>query len=118
MKDSGEEFDMRIVEVTWDEERQAWRKLRYRDDKPHGNHKSIVDKILSSIQDGVELTDVLARQDQVRSSWKQREASRRGGPPQQQQQQRGPPPQRRPNAPAPALAPRPPAQGVMVGLKR
>jgi len=119
MKESREEFDNRIVEVTWDADRQAWRMLRFRDDKPHGNHKSIVEKILISIEDGVELADVLARQEQVRASWKHREAARRGAPPQQQQQQR-PPPQRRPTAPPPkrAPAPRPPAQGVMAGLKR
>jgi len=29
-----------------------------RDDKPDGNHKSIVDKILQSIRDGVELEAV------------------------------------------------------------
>lgn len=109
MKDSREQYDDRIVEVTWDLERQAWRMLRFRDDKPHGNHKSIVEKILKSIEDGVEIADVLARQDKVRMHWKQREASR----------SRPPAPQRRPTAPSAPSAPPPrPQQGIMAGLKR
>lgn len=120
MKESREQYDDRIAEVTWDLDRQGWRMLRFRDDKPHGNHRDIVTKILSSIEDGVELKDVLARQEQVRSLWKQRESSRRGGPPKPPQPAR-PLPTRRPNAPPPPPPPasnRPPAPGVMVGLKR
>ena len=32
--------------------------MRFRDDKPHGNHKSVVDNIIQSIIDGVEKEDV------------------------------------------------------------
>ena len=32
--------------------------MRFRDDKPAGNHKSVVDKIIQSIIDGVEKEDV------------------------------------------------------------
>lgn len=113
MKESGEQYDGRIVEVTWDAERQGWRMFRFRDDKPHGNHKSTVAKVLESIADGVEMEAVLARQDAIRAAWKQRDAARRGGgggssapPPRQapQQQQRAPPP--------------PAGQPVVAGLKR
>ena len=58
MKESREQFDDRIVECTWDSAAQTWRIMRIRDDKPHANHKSILDKILISIQDGVEVDEV------------------------------------------------------------
>lgn len=114
MKESGEQYDGRIVEVTWDAERQGWRMFRFRDDKPHGNHRSTVAKVLQSIGDGVEMDAVLNRQDAIRAAWKQRDAQRRGsvggsaGPPNplQQQQQRAPP------------LPPPAGQAVMAGLKR
>jgi mRNA guanylyltransferase len=120
MKETHDQYESAIVEVTWDATREAWRMLRIRNDKPHGNHRSIVEKILISIQDGVELEDVLAKQDQVRAAWKQREASRKVAPiPSSSSQNRGPPPQHRPGNAAPRPPPpRAPTQGVMVGLKR
>lgn len=57
MKASGEQVDDRVVEVRWD---AGWRMMRFRDDKPEGNYRSIVDKIVQSITDGIE-------QDEVRS---------------------------------------------------
>lgn len=54
MKASGEQFDDRIVEVHWDPELEGWRMMRFRDDKPNGNHKDVVENILKSIADGIE----------------------------------------------------------------
>jgi mRNA guanylyltransferase len=57
-KAEGEQIDDRIVEVCWDAERERWRRMRFRDDKPHGNHRNVVDKIIASIADGVEQATV------------------------------------------------------------
>ena len=57
LKSSGEQVDDRIVEVFW-EKPGRWRMMRFRDDKPHGNHKSVVENIIRSIVDGVEKEDV------------------------------------------------------------
>jgi len=54
MKASGEQVDDRIVEVCWDPVRELWRMMRFRDDKPQGNHRSVVENIMQSIADGVE----------------------------------------------------------------
>lgn len=58
MKLSGEQYDDRIIEVHWDPSTCHWRMMRFRDDKPYGNHKSVVDKIISSISDGIEKAEV------------------------------------------------------------
>lgn len=54
MKASGEQLDDRIVEVHWDPELEGWRMMRFRDDKPNGNHRDVVTQILKSIADGIE----------------------------------------------------------------
>ncbi len=58
LKDSGEQVDDRIVEVYWETGEERWRMMRFRDDKPNGNHSSVVDNIIDSILDGVEKEDV------------------------------------------------------------
>ena len=54
MKASNDQLDDRIVEVHWDPVLEHWRMMRFRGDKPNGNHKSVVDNIIKSIADGVE----------------------------------------------------------------
>ena len=58
LKASGEQIDDRIVEVYWETKANRWRMMRFRDDKPNGNFKTIVDNIIQSIIDGVEKEDV------------------------------------------------------------
>lgn len=58
LKQSGEQIDDRIVEVHWDPEIARWRMMRFRDDKPNGNHVSVVENIIQTIADGVEKEDV------------------------------------------------------------
>ena len=57
---SNEQHDERVVEVHWDSAAEHWRMMRFRDDKPHGNHKSVVENIIKSIADGVEKDTVRA----------------------------------------------------------
>ncbi|KAF7793147.1 hypothetical protein EIP86_004256 [Pleurotus ostreatoroseus] len=73
MKASGEQFDERIVEVHWDTELEGWRMMRFRDDKPNGNHKNVVENILSSIADGVEKEELLSHSNSIRNAWKNRQ---------------------------------------------
>lgn len=58
MKESGEQYDDRVIEVCWNTETSGWKMMRIRDDKPNANHKSIMQKILVSIEDGVEIEAV------------------------------------------------------------
>ena len=45
----------------WDTEMKAWRMMRFRDDKPNGNHRDVVSNILKSIADGIEKEAVRLR---------------------------------------------------------
>lgn len=145
MKETGEEYDGRIVEVCWDQERAGWRMFRFRDDKPQGNHATTVRSVLHSIEDGVEIADVsgpllavpvlrcpgtqltqqvLAQQDKVKAAWKTREQRNRGGaapaapprPPNGQYSKPAPPPPSHAAGHAGHGAPPPPR--AMSGLKR
>ena len=54
LKISGEQVDDRIVEVHWDPVLSRWRMMRFRGDKPNGNHITVVENIIQSIAEGVE----------------------------------------------------------------
>ncbi|KAJ2716623.1 hypothetical protein H4R19_000537 [Coemansia spiralis] len=71
----GRPVDGRIIEAAYDPDYcppAKWRFLRFRDDKTHGNHASVVTRILDSIKDGVDLADLFATCVQIKDSWKQR----------------------------------------------
>ncbi|KAL5511613.1 CEG1 [Sanghuangporus vaninii] len=115
LKVSGDQVDDRIAEVYWETREKRWRLMRFRDDKPHGNHKSVVDNIIQSIVDGVEKEDLLARKDAIRSAWKARAGQPSAPvPPSQQASSRShqhppPPPVRGPMPNGPSSRPPPPA---------
>jgi mRNA guanylyltransferase len=110
MKASGEQIDDRITEVHWDPDRSAWRMMRFRDDKPQGNHRSVVENIIQSIADGVDqetvgtfrrafglvvpdsnLPQLLSRINSVRTAWHERHG-RPPPPTNRQPSGTGPPP--------------------------
>jgi mRNA guanylyltransferase len=47
-----------VVEVNYSPNDMTWRFFRFRDDKEHGNHSSVVRKVQESIRDGVERDEV------------------------------------------------------------
>ncbi|OBZ69095.1 mRNA-capping enzyme subunit alpha [Grifola frondosa] len=99
MKSSGEQLDDRIVEVHWDPIEEHWRMMRFRDDKPNGNHRSVVENIIKSIADGVEKDILFARSSSIRNSWKARQGQPAASQPPSQ------PPQPHPLPPKPTHAP-------------
>ncbi|KAL7283606.1 hypothetical protein ACG7TL_003041 [Trametes sanguinea] len=106
MKAADEQFDDRIVEVHWDVVGEHWRMMRFRDDKPNGNHKSVVDNIIKSIADGVEKDALLARSATIRNNWKARLGQPPGqAAPQHQHQHHAPVAKPAPPALPPAQAP-------------
>ncbi|KAF8508398.1 mRNA capping enzyme [Gautieria morchelliformis] len=81
MKASGEQIDDRIVEVCWDLQREGWKMMRFRDDKPEGNHRSTVDKIVQTILDGVERDELISRSASIKAAWKVRHSRPEKPPP-------------------------------------
>ncbi|KAJ2879673.1 hypothetical protein H4R27_005169 [Coemansia aciculifera] len=75
---SAHELEGRIGETVYDPEYAPpaqWRFMRFRDDKPHGNHISIVHKIIESMGDNMELPELIESMAAVRTAWKEREAA-------------------------------------------
>ncbi|KAI0180023.1 mRNA capping enzyme, alpha subunit [Hypoxylon sp. FL1284] len=76
LKSFKEPLDERVVEVYMDGQKR-WRFSRFRDDKPDGNHISVVHSVLESIQDGVTREELENHSKSVRDNWKAREKSRK-----------------------------------------
>ncbi|CDS07219.1 hypothetical protein LRAMOSA09742 [Lichtheimia ramosa] len=73
----------RIIECNYDPEIQQqydlpspWRFMRFRDDKPDGNHQSTVDKVLRSIRDGVSKDELIEKIPRIRDAWFERKKER------------------------------------------
>ncbi|KAJ2620919.1 Dcp1p-Dcp2p decapping enzyme complex alpha subunit [Coemansia sp. RSA 1290] len=69
------QLDGRIAEVVYDPEYAPpaqWRMMRFREDKDHGNHMSVVQRIIDSIKDGVSLDELRSFMPQIRENWKHR----------------------------------------------
>lgn len=64
--------------------------MRFRDDKYEGNFKTVVHKIIRSIQHGVEAEQLVAHAGYIRKAWKMRHAQRQAKPAGAQQQAMGP----------------------------
>lgn len=60
-----------IVECHLDKEKR-WRYMRVRDDKQHGNHISVISKVLDSIRDGVTMEQLLSKSYDMRKAYKER----------------------------------------------
>ncbi|KAE9409462.1 mRNA guanylyltransferase [Gymnopus androsaceus JB14] len=109
MKASGEQYDDRIVEVHWDPFVSGWRMMRFRNDKPNGNHKTVVDNIITSIADGVEKETLLSRSNHIRTAWKARQGAPAAPTQNQAPPTRPPPP---PAGPPAALSVARPSQPI------
>lgn len=62
----------RIVECAKDQESGAWSMLRFRDDKLNGNHTSVVQKVLESINDSVSIEDLSDIVSDIKQTWTDR----------------------------------------------
>lgn len=69
----------RIVECSKNQETGAWQLLRFRDDKLNGNHTSVVQKVLESINDNVSLEDLSESVASIKAMWQQRRESAKRG---------------------------------------
>ncbi|KAI1212453.1 mRNA capping enzyme, alpha subunit [Annulohypoxylon truncatum] len=75
LKGLGEALDDRVVEVYMDSQKR-WRFYRFRDDKSDGNHISVVNSVIESIQDAVTRDELENHSKNVRDNWKARDKAK------------------------------------------
>ncbi|KAH9997316.1 mRNA capping enzyme, catalytic domain-containing protein [Russula vinacea] len=81
LKANGEQIDDRIIEVCWDPDGEHWRMMRFRDDKPQGNHRSVVRMLFKALlMASKKMRWLLTRSATIKNAWK----ARHGQPVQQQ----------------------------------
>jgi mRNA guanylyltransferase len=80
MKGMQQQFDWRIMECYREAETGNWRPKietdgtpRFRDDKDHANHISVVDSVIESIEDAVTEEDLISVWPKIKAAWKERE---------------------------------------------
>ncbi|KAI9296908.1 hypothetical protein K502DRAFT_323578 [Neoconidiobolus thromboides FSU 785] len=69
----------KIVEVIYDPDNCPpckWKFMRFRDDKEHANHSSVLDKILKSISDNVDEEKLNEEHFDIRARWKERDGKK------------------------------------------
>ncbi|KAI0887221.1 mRNA capping enzyme, alpha subunit [Annulohypoxylon maeteangense] len=75
LKGLEEPLDDRVVEVYMDNQKR-WRFYRFRDDKSDGNHISVVNSVIESIQDAVTRDELENHSKNVRDNWKARDKAK------------------------------------------
>lgn len=76
LKALGQPLNKRVAEVKKNEKGE-WNLLRFRDDKEHGNHSSVVKKILHSISDGVTKEELIKASPEIEQQWGRRGEERK-----------------------------------------
>lgn len=75
-KTLNEPLNYRIVEVVRDD--NQWQFLRFRDDKDHGNHISVVEKVKKSINDNLTFEELKSYVPAIKEQWVKRATEARG----------------------------------------
>ncbi|KJY01938.1 mRNA-capping enzyme subunit alpha like protein [Zymoseptoria brevis] len=80
MKSMQQQLDWRIIECYREADTGRWRPKietdgtpRFRDDKEHANHVSVVDSVIESIEDAVTEHDLIGAFPKIKAAWKERE---------------------------------------------